>query len=196
MKCTIDGCPNDSEDYGPCVDHVAAGSPIDDGPNVLGIDPGLASCGLAVVCQRYVRGHHTIRTKTDRPTSERLAFIARVVDHWLATWSPTLVAFEEYPKADRNREKTDANARLVHRVVGVVAGVAALRSVPVREVMPNTLKKAIAGSGRATKDDVRRAVLGRITNESLGRSSNHVHDAIAAGLWGEITLRLEGARRG
>ncbi len=124
---------------------------------VLGIDPGLARVGLAVVSQRgrtpALVWAMTIRTSKDDPESERIGLIGRAVREAIAGHRPTAVAVE---RIAWNRNEVSALA--VARATGAVMMVAADAGLPVDEYGPNEVKMAVAGSGNADKDQVRRAL--------------------------------------
>jgi len=65
----------------------------------MGVDPGLTRCGLSVI--ESGRGRQVIaldvdvvRTPSDQPLQMRLLTISDVVEHWLDTHHPDVVAIE------------------------------------------------------------------------------------------------------
>jgi crossover junction endodeoxyribonuclease RuvC len=121
---------------------------------VLGVDPGLTRCGLAVVdggpgeSPRCV-AVDVLRTPADADLARRLVTLADVVESWLDEHRPDVVAIE--------RVFSQHNVRTVMGTAqagGVVALVAARRGRSVVFHTPSEVKAAVTGSGRADKAQV------------------------------------------
>ncbi len=121
---------------------------------VLGIDPGLTRCGLGVVEGSVGRpltmlDVGLVRTSADSPTAQRLYDIERVVDLWLDTHRPDVVAVE--------RVFSQHNVRTVMgtaQASGVAMVAAARRGIPVALHTPSEVKASVSGSGRADKTQI------------------------------------------
>jgi crossover junction endodeoxyribonuclease RuvC len=121
---------------------------------VLGVDPGLTRCGLAVVegeVGRPVRavavGVH--RTTADEPVAQRLLEIADALERWLDRHRPDVVAVE--------RVFSQHNVRTVMgtaQASGVALAAAARGGYLVALHTPSEVKAAVTGNGRAGKDQV------------------------------------------
>lgn len=126
-------------------------------PPVLGVDPGLAAVGLAVVARRDRRPEllwaTTLRTPSDLPEPARLRRIHEAVRAAIAEHRPAAVAVEA---VRWNRNETSALA--VARATGVVLLAAAEAGLPVEEYGPLEVKMAVTGVGNAPKDQVRGAL--------------------------------------
>ena len=126
--------------------------------SVLGVDPGVAATGLAVV----VRGgaalrvvwSSTVRTPAGLAEPERLRRLHEAVRAAILRHRPAAVALEA---VRWNRNVTSAMA--VSRATGVVLLAAAQAGVPVEEYGPLEVKMAVTGSGAADKAQVRRALV-------------------------------------
>lgn len=121
---------------------------------VLGVDPGLTRCGLGVVqggAGRAVRcvAVDVARTPPDHELSVRLLGVAEVVEHWLDTHRPDVVAVERV-FAQHNVRTAMGTAQ----VGGVVALLANRRGIPVSFHTPSEVKAAVTGNGRADKAQV------------------------------------------
>lgn len=124
------------------------------GVRVLGVDPGLTRCGVGVVDGGTGRTVNCVavgvaRTPADVELAERLLAVADVVEQWMETHRPEVVAIE--------RVFSQHNVRTVMgtaQVSGVVALAAARRGLPVAFHTPSEVKAAISGSGRADKRQV------------------------------------------
>lgn len=149
----------------------------------IGIDPGLAMTGFGIV-EALSRGGKacdwgTIRTEAQYPIAFRLKTIYEELKNLLEKWKPNLLVMEEvfvlkqYPKA----------AIQLGEVRGVIYLVAQQLGIPVVEVKPTEVKSALTGSGRAHKDQVKRAIQ-KILRMEEPLSSAHAGDALALALTG------------
>jgi crossover junction endodeoxyribonuclease RuvC len=121
---------------------------------VLGVDPGLTRCGIAVVDGAVGRGLTcvevgVVRTPVDADLSARLLAVADAVEGWLDRHRPDVVAVE--------RVFSQYNVRTAMGTAqagGVVALTAARRGLRVVFHTPSEVKAAVTGSGRADKAQV------------------------------------------
>ncbi|MCP3801348.1 crossover junction endodeoxyribonuclease RuvC [Allokutzneria sp. A3M-2-11 16] len=121
---------------------------------VLGVDPGLTRCGLAVVdggTGRSVRfvDVGVVRTPADLDLARRLLLVAEGVEEWLDRHHPQAVAIERV-FSQHNVSTVIGTAQ----AAGVVALSAARRGLPVHFHTPSEMKTAVTGSGRADKAQV------------------------------------------
>ena len=124
---------------------------------VLGIDPGLAKLGYAVV-DGLPRGichveYGLVRTKPKDPLPQRLNEIAAVVDEIIKQFTPDVMAVETVFFA-----KNAKTAMTIGRVTGAVMAVAGLRGLEVVEYSPLDIKRTVVGTGRADKKQVQEMV--------------------------------------
>lgn len=120
---------------------------------VLGVDPGLSRCGLAVV---EGDGHRAAvvragvaTTSPSEPTAKRLEALYAEVRELLATTAPDAVAVE--------RVFFNVNVRTamgVGQAAGVMLLAAAQAGIEVTEYTPTQVKLAVAGRGDAEKEQV------------------------------------------
>ena len=123
------------------------------GTRVLGVDPGLSRCGLAVVegdaRSAQVRAGEVVRTPADAPRGERLAAVHAAVARLLDAHQPEVVAVERvFVNANVSTGVGTAQA------AGVVHLLAHQRGLPALEYTPSQVKAAITGTGDADKDQV------------------------------------------
>lgn len=121
---------------------------------VLGVDPGLTRCGVAVVdggpgqqpTARYVS---VVRTPADAPVEDRLTAIwgelARLVDDY----APDAIAIERVFSQHNVR-----TAMGTAQAAGMGLLLAGQRGIPVALHTPTEVKAAVTGSGRADKAQV------------------------------------------
>ena len=149
----------------------------------LGIDPGLAATGFAVVealplgSQAHDWG--CIKTSPRLSNPLRLGLIYRHVCQLITRWSPGLVVIEEafvdlkYPRA----------ALQLGEVRGAISVAANNMEVEVFELKPSEVKQALTGRGLAAKEQVQVAV-SRILRLTTQPTSYHATDALALALTG------------
>ncbi|MBI4544470.1 MAG: crossover junction endodeoxyribonuclease RuvC [Gemmatimonadetes bacterium] len=121
---------------------------------VLGIDPGTAATGYGVVAHGgdgavSLLECGVVRADPAAPLAQRLREIYEGVGEVLERHAPDQVAVESVFYARNVR-----TAVVLAHVRGTVLLVAALRGLPVAEYAPAEIKSAVAGSGRATKEQV------------------------------------------
>lgn len=128
------------------------------GPVVLGVDPGMATLGYAVVAEagggrlRLIE-HGTIRTSPREELGARLRAIHSGVADAIARHGPTELAVE---KLFFGRNATSAVA--VGQARGVAVLAAAEADLAVREYTPAEVKQAVAHYGGARKEQVQEMV--------------------------------------
>ncbi len=145
---------------------------------ILGIDPGLVATGLGLITfggeepPRLVETG-TLRTRSGDPLAWRLSVLYDAAREFAERHRPDCVAVEKIFFA---RNVASAVALAHARAAVIVA--AAASGIEVFEYAPLEIKQAVAGFGRAGKDQVRRMirVLLRMTDDP---SSEHVADALA-----------------
>jgi len=121
---------------------------------VLGIDPGTAVTGFGVV-ERGERGRlklvecGVIRTSSRRPLATRIRDIYEGVAELIERHRPSAISVE-----DVFHGKNSRTALSLGHVRGVILLAAALRDLPISEYTAVEIKKAVTGTGRATKDQV------------------------------------------
>ena len=134
--------------------------------NVLGIDPGFANCGYAVVRLHADREEllclgvfSTQKSKTKRHVlqAEDNFERARSIAGWLRSvvysWQPKVVAFEA-----QSHMRNASSAAKVALAYGVIAGRMESGDIPAVSPSPQAVKKKVCGKSNATKSDVEDAV--------------------------------------
>ncbi len=121
---------------------------------VLGVDPGLTRCGIAVVDVAPNRtatlvAVTVVGTPADQPLDRRLLAIDEAVVEWLDRHDPDHVAVERM-FAQHNTPTIMGTAQ----ASGVAIAAAARRGIPVALHTPSEVKAAVTGSGAADKDQV------------------------------------------
>lgn len=150
------------------------------GVRVVGIDPGLAATGWAVLDPGPIKPEviacGTIRTTPADDAASRLVVIARALRDAIAAHAPQVAAVEQALVA-----RSAQSALALGQARGVALLVAAEAGIPVHEYLPMHVKQAVTGYGHAEKAQVERMV-GHLVTLSGRPGSSHAADAIAIAL--------------
>ena len=163
---------------------------------VLGVDPGVARCGIAAVARRdrvtELRWAGTIRTIGSAPEAERLRSLASSMREAIGRFGPASVAIE---RVAWNRNQV--SALQVARATGVLMAVAAEAGLEVDEYSPSEVKSAVTGAGNASKEQVVDALV-RVHRLTGVPAEPDAADAIAVALThlAGAPLRRAAARTG
>jgi crossover junction endodeoxyribonuclease RuvC len=127
---------------------------------VLGVDPALRHTGLGLVRgdgrQQELVHHEVVSIPASIGTGECLRRIVERINVLVDTHAPDCIVVEKVFVG-----KDPQAAFSVGQVKGVVLLAAASRGIPIEEYHPLTIKSAVTGSGRATKEQVQ-FMIGRI----------------------------------
>jgi crossover junction endodeoxyribonuclease RuvC len=121
---------------------------------VMGVDPGLTRCGLAVVeggqgRQVTALDVDVVRTAAGAPLQQRLLAISDAAEHWLDTHRPDVIAVERVFS-----QHNVSTAMGTAQAGGVIALAAAKRGINVHFHTPSEVKAAVTGNGSADKAQV------------------------------------------
>jgi crossover junction endodeoxyribonuclease RuvC len=146
---------------------------------LLGVDPGLLRMGYGVIeakgsSMRLKEGGIIQGGPSSTPLEERLATLYKGINEVMFEYSPEVLALEEiyshyaYPNT----------AVLMGHARGVVCLAAAQNGIPVFNYAATRVKSTLAGSGRARKMQVQKAVTARLHLPQIPEP-NDVADALA-----------------
>jgi crossover junction endodeoxyribonuclease RuvC len=164
-----------------------------DDSRVLGVDPGLASCGVAVLSRRSPRPEivwtDCLRTPAGLGEAPRLRLLhngvaAAIREHGVGSLAVERVMWG----------RNVGSAMSVARATGVILLAADQAGVSVEEYAPLEVKMAVVGVGNAPKDAVRRALVGIHGLAGVPDEPNAV-DAVAVALCHLQQSRLRKAVR-
>jgi crossover junction endodeoxyribonuclease RuvC len=121
---------------------------------VMGIDPGTAITGYGVVSRRddgnvSLLECGVIRTSAGEPLPNRIRDIFLGIGEVIERLQPSSVAVENVFQGKNVR-----SALTLGHARGAILLAAALQDLPIAEYSPREIKKAVVGSGGATKDQV------------------------------------------
>ena len=148
---------------------------------IIGVDPGLRISGYAVVSPRgrdiQVLDAGTLKADHDQPLAKRLEQLYLDVEALLDEHCPDIMAVEELYA----HYKHPRTAILMGHARGVFLLAAARRSIAVHGYAATRVKKSVTGNGRASKEQVQRAVQTQLHLAQIP-SPNDVADALAVAL--------------
>ncbi len=160
---------------------------------VLGVDPGVARLGLAIVGRSgrtpVLVWADTVRTPAGQDEATRLLRLAAAVRAAIADHGPACVALE---RVAFNRNQV--SALTVARATGAILVAVAEAGLPVSEYSPTQVKSAVTGAGNADKDQVRLA-LSRIHGLRDVPEQPDAADAVAVAVTHLTGARLRAAAR-
>ena len=134
------------------TEHYSSSSPI------LGIDPGLDTTGYGVLEVRdgkiVIREAGVIRTTPDESLGSRVEQIYDGMRDLITSFHPSIMAVELLHSTYDHPQ----TAILMGHARGVICLAAAQEAVPIAGYRPTQVKKMLTGSGRASKDQMQRAI--------------------------------------
>jgi crossover junction endodeoxyribonuclease RuvC len=156
----------------------------------FGIDPGSQKTGYGVI---RVEGSsyrclaaQVIRTEQGAPLHERLRLIYERLTKALEEHAPDHVFLESM-----FHHKNAQSAIVLGEARGVALLAASMRSVPLGEISPAEVKKAVTGRGNADKGQVQEMV--RILLGLEKRAAQDASDALAIAIAGASRVRFDEA---
>lgn len=150
---------------------------------LVGLDPGLGCTGWGAIAAEGNRLRHVangqVRTDAKMPLPQRLVVLHDALVEILAAHAPAGAAVEEV-FVNENPQST----LKLGQARGVVLLAAARRGIAVGEYAPSLVKKAVAGTGGAAKEQVRAmvarllpgaAIAGADAADALAVAITHAH---------------------
>jgi crossover junction endodeoxyribonuclease RuvC len=165
---------------------------------VLGIDPGLTRCGVAVIDGapgRPVQAHFVgvIMTPAQSELADRLATLHAELTVIIEKYSPEVIAIERVFSQQNVR-----SAMSTAQAAGIGLLLAGQRGIRVGMHTPTEVKAAVTGNGRADKNQVTLMVT-KIAQLTAAPKPADAADALAIAItqaWrGSVTAKYEAARK-
>jgi len=150
---------------------------------IVGIDPGLAATGIAVVegtelsVVRYAYGCIQTSSRHDMPI--RLNRIYNRLMSFLKNQSPDFIVVEDVFSLDRYPK----SGIVLGKVTGVILLAGCQLNLPVKEIPVRTAKQILTGNGSAGKKQLAESVRHRLNHPGPIRPY-HAADAIALAMVG------------
>jgi crossover junction endodeoxyribonuclease RuvC len=147
---------------------------------ILGIDPGLATIGYAVVDKEInhfdVLEYGVIKTSADKKDTKRLEIIHHNIEELIKEFKPQEMAVEEL-----FFNKNVKTAIAVGQARGVILLAGSQAGLEVAEYTPLQIKQAVVGYGRADKNQVQQMVKSLLNLAELPRPDDAA-DALAVSI--------------
>ncbi|HJO22302.1 MAG: crossover junction endodeoxyribonuclease RuvC [Myxococcota bacterium] len=157
---------------------------------ILGIDPGSNATGYGVVESQRGKlvhvAHGVLRPPRRAGVAQRLDYLHRTVCEVIEGHAPDVAAIEQIFVA-----RSPRSALLLGQARGAVLVALGGAGLVVHEFSPSQVKQGVTGSGRATKDQVKRMV-SRLLGIDRVRASDAA-DALAVAIRHAHGGRLEAA---
>jgi crossover junction endodeoxyribonuclease RuvC len=145
---------------------------------ILGVDPGLRVTGYGALdgsgLSMSLIEAGVIAPRVNLPLEQRLGELFDSLLEVIAATRPDVVVVEEVWSAPRS----PATAILMGHARGVLCLAAHQRGVPVRTLGHSMVKRIVAGTGSATKEQVNRMIVQRLRLRSAPKPAD-VSDALA-----------------
>lgn len=149
---------------------------------ILGIDPGFASTGFAILDCRFSDERSILRECGTIRTSEKLSFVERLIEletnlrELLDRHQPTSAAVETlFFTVNKKTAIHVAHAR------GLILRTLYYASLSIGEYSPPQIKKAVTGNGRASKLEVQ-GMLGTLLGLEANIRQDDAADAVAVAI--------------
>jgi crossover junction endodeoxyribonuclease RuvC len=157
---------------------------------ILGIDPGLQICGYACL-ETESAGDSLIeagvfRTVHGKPIEIRLNQIAEDITAIIERFKPDVVAVEQL----YSHYKHPRTSILMGHARGVILQKCSEHGIEVKSFSATRIKKSITGNGRASKEQMQRAVKLLLSLSEIPQP-NDVADAIAAAMCCAETMKSD-----
>ena len=147
--------------------------------NIIGIDPGLHNTGWAVLDgAKSVVGKGCISTSTAHSIGSRLAHINAMISEVLHEYRPQSAGIEEIYVA-KGRENYASSIKLSYAKAVILMSLAE-NNIPTSEYKSKTIKKSVAGTGNASKEEIEKMLKYMYPNMEIKR--HDIADAIAIAL--------------
>lgn len=144
---------------------------------VIGIDPGIAKIGFAVIENKgnKVIDYGCITTSKENNTGERLEKISQEISKLIKQYKPKVLAIENLYFF-----KNLKTAMPVSQAKGVILLTASQNKIPVFEFTPLQMKMAVTGYGRAEKKQVQKMIKLQLNLKETKDKGKRQDDAIDA----------------
>jgi crossover junction endodeoxyribonuclease RuvC len=148
---------------------------------ILGIDPGLQTCGYALIqtdgASDELIEAGTVQTDSNSPLQARLNQIAADFESLLQQLNPDVVSVEElYSHYDHPK-----TAILMGHARGVILQKCARENIELKSFNATRIKKSLTGNGRASKRQVQKTIQTLLALDESPEPDD-IADAIAAAL--------------
>ncbi len=144
---------------------------------ILGIDPGLANTGYAIIEfeKKEIESiaYGCIETSSEEKKEKRILKIHQALSKIIKKYNPDKIAVEQLFFA-----KNVSSALIVGQALGITCLCAAEKNIPLYEYTPLQIKQAITGYGKADKEQVQKMLKCILKLKKIPKP-DHAADALA-----------------
>lgn len=168
-------------------------SPLDYEVISLGIDQGIANVGFGLTTldqegEEIILHSGVFTTTTKHSEEKRLQLIYEFINELIGLYNVKVIGLEKLffnpavkTEKGKGRNKSAAIMR-TQMVSGIIFLSASVHELPIADYTPGTVKKYVAGHGRASKDDVIKHITEIAERSGIKLKTNHEADAIGISL--------------
>lgn len=156
----------------------------------LGIDQGIANVGYGLTTinddgEEIILHSGVFKTTTKHIEQERIRLIYQFINDLVDSYNVKVIGLEKLffnpaKTGDGVRKNKSADMLRTQLVSGVIYLIAGQHGLPIADYTPGTVKKCVAGHGRASKDEVILKV--KVIAERCGFTLKNEHQADAIGI--------------
>lgn len=143
---------------------------------ILGIDPGFARMGCAVLEKDKIIYSTCLTSDKNLSQEKRLLSLGKKVEEIIKKYNPDVLAIEKVFFG-----KNQKTALQISEVRGMIFYLAASKKIPIKEFTPLQIKISLIGYGRAEKQQVQKMVQVILKNKEMSKQDDEI-DAIAIAL--------------
>ncbi|MCG7314794.1 crossover junction endodeoxyribonuclease RuvC [Priestia flexa] len=136
-------------------------------PTIMAIDASLTSSGIAITkFNKEIVMLHTIKTTANMPVHQRILFVYLNLETIIEDYHVKVILMES---------NYTGGSKEVNWIIGIIYLIAAKRGIEVGTYAPASIKKAVTGNGRASKNEIKIAIQSIYGDL---KTNEHVRDAL------------------
>lgn len=160
----------------------------------LGIDQGIAHCGYSVIeltpsNEMNILCSGTLITSSKTELTKRIESIYQTIKTLAEKYNVSIIGCEKLffstkQKSETNPKGRNKSASIVYTnmITGILYLIAGQQNIEIKEFVPGTVKKYVTGHGKASKEDVKKAVEQIVHGLDKNIETDHEGDSIAIGV--------------
>lgn len=162
------------------------------GENVisLGIDQGIANVGFGLTTldehgEEMILFSGVFKTTSKHREEKRIRMIYEFINELILSYNVKVIGLEKLffnavqKNTGRNKSASILRTQMVSGAIYLLAGI---HEIPISDYTPGTVKKYVAGHGRASKEDVMKHINEIAQRSGIELTSDHQADAVGISL--------------